>query len=321
MKRCLLFIALLPGICAVAQTNSIDSAEISLPVKNAVISGTLFTPKGKKNTPVVLIIAGSGPTDRNGNSKIIPGKNNSLLQIADVLAQNGIASLRYDKRGIGKSKLLPGITEDSILFSDMVDDAAQLYMYLKKEGFVKIFIAGHSEGSLIGMVLAQRVHPVGYISIAGSGRKAADILKEQLASLPENLKQECYTGLDSLEAGYHVKKINPRLFSIFRPSVQSYMISWLSYDPQKIIHQLDCRILILQGTNDLQVQEKDASALKAANKKATLVFIKNMNHVLKEVTSDDKNINIKSYSNPNLPVMKELTGKMINFIQQKKNSH
>ena len=312
----LLFCVYLP-----APVKLIDSTDIEIPGKNVMLSGTLLTPAKLNITPVVLLIAGSGPTDRNGNSPLLKGKNNSLLQVADELAKNGIASLRYDKRGIGKSKLTAGITEDSILFSDMVNDAEQFYIYLKEKGYKKIFIAGHSEGSLVGMVLAANVKPAGFISIAGAGRKAADILKEQLISLPQILKTECFTAIDSLQDGYRVKKINPQLFSLLRPSVQPYMISWFSFDPSKIISELQGRVLILQGTKDIQVMEKDALALKAAAPKAKLVLIKNMNHVLKEVKADDRNENIKTYSNPDLPVMKELTNEMINFIMQKKNSH
>jgi pimeloyl-ACP methyl ester carboxylesterase len=120
-----------------------------------------------------------------------------------------------------------------------------------------------------------------------------------------------------LEAGHFVKKVNPSLLSVFRPSVQPYMISWFSYDPAKIISSLKCRILILQGSNDLQVSEKDAVTLKQANPNAKLVIIKNMNHVLKEVEAGDPNENKKAYSNPDLIVMKELTNEIINFINEK----
>jgi pimeloyl-ACP methyl ester carboxylesterase len=317
MKTVSVCIALVYCFIARAQDQKIDSSDIIITVKKATISGTIYTPVNVQHPPAVLIIAGSGPTDRNGNSLGLPGKNNCLLQIAEVLGHSGIASLRYDKRMIGKSRLAPGMREDSLVFSDMIDDAEELYHYLEKTGYTQIYIAGHSEGSLIGMVLAQRVKPAGYISIAGTGRKAGDILKEQVAALPEQLKADCYTIIDSLEKGLLVKKVNPALLSAFRPSVQPYMISWFSYDPAKIISSLQCRILVLQGTNDLQVKEKDATALKQANPNAKLVLVKNMNHVLKGVLSADQNENVKAYSNPGLMVMSELTDEIINFINEK----
>jgi esterase/lipase len=317
MRIVVVFITLLCCFSAEGQDKKIDSSEINLLVRKATISGTIYTPVSPQKPPIVLIISGSGPTDRNGNSLALPGKNNCLLQIAEALAHNGIASLRYDKRIIGKSRLAQGMREDSLVFSDMIDDAEQLYHFLEKSGYKEIYIVGHSEGSLIGMALAQRVKPEGYVSIAGSGRKAADILKEQLAALPEQLKTDGYTIIDSLESGHLVKKVNPSLLAAFRPSVQPYMISWFSYDPATIISSLKCRILILQGSNDLQVKEKDAEALKQANPNAKLVIIKNMNHVLKEVESADQNENVKAYSNPALTVMPELTNEIINFINEK----
>ncbi len=317
MKTMTALLVLLCCVIARAQGQKIDSSEVSVPVRRATISGTIYTPVGTQKPPIVLIIAGSGPTDRNGNSLALPGKNNCLLQLAEVLAKNGIASLRYDKRIIGKSRLAPGMREDSLVFSDMVDDAERLYHFLDSSGYKHIYIAGHSEGSLIGMAVAQRVNPAGYISISGTGRKAADILKEQLAALQEPLKTESYTIVDSLEAGHFVKKVNPALLAAFRPSVQPYIISWFSYDPAKIISSLTCRTLILQGNNDLQVSEKDATILKEANPKAKLVIIKRMNHVLKEVEPGDIDANKKAYSDPGLVIMTELTNEIINFTREK----
>lgn len=317
MRTVTIFSALLYCFVASAQDQKIDSSEINIAVKKATIDGTIYTPVGEQKPPIVLIIAGSGPTDRNGNSLALPGKNNCLLQLAEVLAQNGIASLRYDKRMIGKSRLAPGMREDSLVFSDMIDDAGQLYHFLESSGYKQIYIAGHSEGSLIGMALAQRVNPAGYISIAGTGRKAGDILKEQLATQPEDLKKESYTTIDSLESGHFVRKVNPSFLSIFRPSIQPYMMSWLSYDPAKIISSLKCRTLILQGSNDLQVSEKDATILKQANPKAKLVIIKGMNHVMKEVEPGNIEANKKAYSDPGLMIMAGLTTEIINFIMAK----
>ena len=318
MKAMAVFIALLYCFFALnAQDQRIDSSEISLPVRKATLSGTIYEPLGREKPPIVLIIAGSGPTDRNGNSLALPGKNNCLLQLAGLLAQHGIASLRYDKRMIGKSRVVQGMKEDSLIFSDMIDDAEALYHFLQSSGYKRIYIAGHSEGSLIGMAVAQRVNPAGYISIAGTGRKAGDILKEQLATQPEQLRKEIYTTIDSLEAGEFVRNVNPSLFYIFRPSVQPYMISWFSYDPVKIISSLKCKTLILQGSNDLQVSEKDATLLKEANPTAKLIIIKGMDHVLKEVPPGDINENKKAYSNPDLVVMTEFINEIINFITEK----
>lgn len=299
----------------------IDTIAMDVPVHNATISATLFRPHGLRNVPVVILIAGSGPTDRDGNSPLLQGKNNSLLLIADTLVRQGIACLRYDKRGIGKSRMAAGIKEDSTLFSDMVDDARALFETLKKNGFTRIYVAGHSEGSLVGLALCNLVNPDGFISIAGAGRKAPDILKEQLNILPAGLRDESFAAVDSLSNGMRVKKVNPALISLLRPSVQPYLISWFAYDPAALMHSLQCPALILQGTHDLQVKETDARALAAARPEAKLVIIPNMNHVLKEVISTDTEENVKAYSDPSLPVMKELTDEIINFITKRSNPY
>ena len=131
--------------------------------------------------PVVLLLSGSGPTDRNGNSPMLPGKNNSLQMLAEGLASNGIASLRYDKRGVGESAKAM-MAEADLRFETYVDDAVAWCEQLRKDKrFSAVIIAGHSEGSLIGMLAAKRCNAAGFISIAGAGRAAADILRTQLA--------------------------------------------------------------------------------------------------------------------------------------------
>lgn len=298
-----------------AQKNHYVATDAEVEVKGGTLYGTLFTPTDVKNPPVVLLIAGSGPTDRDGNTPLIPGKNNSLLQIADSLASHGIACLRYDKRGIAKS-IFKNMVEDSIRFSDGINDAIAWYRFLENQHFKNIYIAGHSEGSLVGMGAAQLINPAGFISIAGAGRRIDIILKEQLASLPDELKIKSYDYLDTLVAGNKISKPDVKLYSLFRPSVQSYMISWIQYDPQQIIQSLKCPVLIAQGTKDTQVKVEDAESLKAAKPSSELLLIKNMNHVLKEIAGDEPQENQKSYSNPLLPVMHELIAGMVNFIKK-----
>ena len=292
------------------------SEDVSIPAKGAELKGTLLLPAHVKKPPVVLIIAGSGPTDRDGNSPIIAGKNNSLLQLADSLAQHGIASLRFDKRGIAKS-MVKNFVEDSMHFSDYVHDAETIVAWLQAKGFKKIFIAGHSEGSLVGLATAAAVPVAGYISIAGAGRNIADVLREQVSSLPDTLRQLAWSYLDSLHAGKRIARPTPMLLNIFRPSVQPYLISWMQYEPASLIARLRCPVLVIQGTKDIQVVEKDARLLATANSAAQLLLVKNMNHVLKEVISDSRADNIKAYSNPDLPLLPEMTAAIVNFITTK----
>lgn len=305
------------GVNQSTATLSFRVIDVEIPLKDVTLSGTCFQPLNDDKSKAVLIIAGSGPTDRDGNSGILPGKNNSLLQLADSLATHGIASLRYDKRAIGKSRLTGDLSEEDILFDDIAGDAQAMYEWLKKQGYKKIFIAGHSEGSLVGMLTAGKVHPAGFISIAGAGRKAGEILEEQIgAQASPSLKAEFARAIDSLERGLTVKKVHPALLSLLRPSIQPYMKSWLPLDPAKLIAGLKCPVLIIQGTKDLQVKETDANILYAAQPNAVLAVIPGMNHVLKEVEGDLKADNIKTYSNPDLPLARELVKRITAFIYE-----
>ena len=323
MKRVigLLWYALTPFLIA-AQPFSKDSTDYSLVTKEGKLSGTLFAPRQTKKGPVVLIIAGSGPTDRNGNSAQLPGKNNSLLQLADSLVKSGIASLRYDKRGIGKSQF-PGMREENMSFMDGVNDAVAWINWLQEQGYKKIYIAGHSEGSLVGMLAASQTKIKGFISIAGAGRPIDQVLREQIASGggPDSLKQLAYVYLDTLLQGKRIQKPNPYLFSIFRPSVQPYMISWVKQDPATVLKNLRCKVMIVQGKRDIQVKVEDADLLHKAHPSATLLFIDDMNHVLKSVSTSAKTDNIKTYSDPTLPVHPLLIQGIIHFIQPIRTLH
>jgi len=315
MKNLLLWLILLFCIPSNGQTNYFTAREEKIPVRKGALAATLFSPINPKNPPVVLIIAGSGPTDRDGNNYLLPGKNNSLLQLADSLAKYGIASLRYDKRGIGKSKPDTMMREENITIDTIADDAAHMYKWLKVQGYQNIYIVGHSEGSLIGMIISTALNPQGFISIAGAGRKIAEILNEQLSrQLTAELNNKLNRDLDSLEQGLSVTP-DPALYGILRPSVQPYMKSWLKLDPQKIIAKLSCPVLIVQGSRDIQVSVQDAENLHSAKDGSRLLIIPNMNHLFKEVGADDKTVNIKTYSDPSYPVMTELVSGIVTFIK------
>jgi len=294
---------------------SIDSLKQEKPIvletKTGKIRGTILVPEGKAAVPVVLIIAGSGPTDRNGNNSMM--KNNSNKMLAEELFKNNIASVRYDKRGIAESKDA-GPEEKDLRFDNYVNDVTDWIKLLKKDHrFSKIIIAGHSEGSLLGMIAANLENVNAYISIAGAGRSADKILKEQLKAQPQQVIDMCYSIIDSLVKGKQVNDINPALNVLFRPSVQPYMISWFKYDPQTEIKKLTIPILILQGTTDIQVSVDDAKLLSNANPKAKMVLIENMNHVLKNAEADRQK-NSATYNDPNLPINSDFLKEIDTFI-------
>ena len=306
------------SINEVGESNQ-DSKPVEIKTADVTLSGSLLNPPDARKLDVVLIIAGSGPTDRDGNSAGMPGKNNSLLQLADSLSAAGIASLRYDKRGIGKSIINSGFKEELITIDDMVNDAQLFYDWLKKEGFKNVFVAGHSEGSLVALLLAQKIKPAGLISIAGAGRKADHIIAEQLsAQLSAQELQFFKNAADSIQKGYIIKNVPQNLQALLRESVQPYLRSWFVHDPQNLISKLKCPVLIVQGKKDIQVTETDATRLKAGLSSAKLSLIDNMHHVLKDVESDNRAENINAYSDPSLALNTQLVRDIVTFIKTTK---
>ena len=258
-----------------------------------------------------MIIAGSGPTDRNGNNPMMT--NNSLKMLAKELQKNGIASVRYDKRGIGESKN-SGLQEIDLRFEDYVQDVEGWIKLLKEDDrFSNIIVLGHSEGSLIGMIASHKQEAKKFISIAGIGIPAGDIIRKQLKGQPQFVLDESLKIIEKLENGETVENVSQMLYSLFRPSVQPYIISWFKYDPQKEIAKLDIPILIVQGTTDIQVSVSDADKLALANKKSQKQIIEGMNHILKEAEVDRQK-NIQTYSIPDLPLKKELMEVIVKFI-------
>jgi len=302
-----------PFIAAAAIDTTYTETNVVLHTASGDIAGTLTIPaNAPAKLPVALIIAGSGPTDRNGDNPMM--KNEGLQKLAYGLAAKNIASLRFDKRGIGESKAA-GKTEADLRFEDYINDARSWIEWLKQDKrFSKVFVAGHSEGSLIGMIAAHNTAH-GYISIAGAGRSADKILKEQLAAQPAVVKDSSYPIIDSLVLGKTVASVPRMLFVLFRPSVQPYMISWFHYDPQAEIKKLTIPVLIIQGTNDLQVKEEDANLLAKSNTKAKLTLIKNMNHIFRIVEGDRKE-NLATYITPTLPISEELVNNISEFVLQ-----
>jgi uncharacterized protein len=308
----LLFLAVLSTIttyATVARDTAFIESKVTLPAKTGNISGVLSLPASTGKAPVALIIAGSGPTDRDGNSAMT--KNNSLKMLSDALLKQGIATLRYDKRGVGES-VAAGGSEVNLRFDDYVDDAKGWVALLKADKrFSKVVVIGHSEGSLIGMIAA--VNADQFVSIAGVGRPANQLLLEQIGAQSKQAGDAAAPILDSLKNGFTVKHVNIMLLSLFRPSIQPYMISWFKYDPQVEIAKLRIPVLLIQGTNDIQVSVEDAKRLAAASPKSTLVLIEKMNHLLKLVEGD-RAANMKTYNEPDLPIVPELAVRIGSFI-------
>ena len=290
-----------------------DSLQVSTP--SGALEGTFVCPETPAPWPAVLLIAGSGPTDRNGNSVGLPGANNSLQYLAEALAERGIASVRYDKRGIGASRAAM-TSEADLRFDVLAGDAAAWVQRMRLDPRIStITVVGHSEGSLLGMLAVQRANADAYASLEGAGRPAAAIIHEQLAArAPVALAAEADSIMAEISAGRTVDSVPPALGALFRPSVQPYLISWFHYDPATELARLQIPVLIVQGTTDIQVPVDDARRLAAADPRGKLVIIDGMNHVLKMVPADQA-AQMKSYSDPSLPVARQLVRALASFIE------
>ncbi|HEY2067833.1 MAG TPA: alpha/beta fold hydrolase [Gemmatimonadaceae bacterium] len=303
-----------PPLSPTPQPTTPMSEPIRLATAGGTLEGTLTYPTSPAPWPVVLLVSGSGPTDRDGNTAGLPGPNNSLRMLAEGLAGRGIASVRYDKRGIAASRAA-GLSEADLRFDTFADDAAAWIRQLRGDArFTTITVVGHSEGSLLGMLAAQRAGADGFVSIAGAGRPAANVLHEQIAAhAPAEITATSDRILEQLKAGKTVDSVPPNMGALFRPSVQPYLISWFRYDPAAQVRALRVPVLIAQGTTDLQVSVEDARLLATAKPDATLVVVDGMNHVLKIVPAD-LTTQVRSYSDPSLPVAPELIESIARFV-------
>ncbi|MEZ4841955.1 MAG: alpha/beta hydrolase [Flavobacteriaceae bacterium] len=309
MKTILLFFITLWNVTVIFSQNEIIGEELSIPSKKMDVKGTFLIPQNFSKGKIVILIPGSGPTDRNGNQ---PGfTNNSLKLLAEALYKNNIASFRYDKSVLHSIKN-KDFKEEDISFNDFIDDAVSVVKYFKNdERFSSIIIAGHSQGSLVGMIAATGADA--FISLAGAGRSIDLVFQEQLLNQAPALKDDIAKTLDSLRVGKIDKNYNKLLSAIFRESVQPFLISWIKHNPQVEIQKLTIPVLIVNGTKDIQVKVEDAELLHKNAKFSKLVIVENMNHVLKEIDGGI-NENMSSYNKPELPLSTQLVDEMIAFI-------
>jgi pimeloyl-ACP methyl ester carboxylesterase len=294
----------------------LNEKEISITAANGTqLFGTLLSKNISQR--LAIIIAGSGPTDRDGNNAM-GVKANSYKMLAHALDSNNIATFRFDKRGIGKS-MGKGFKESDLVFDDYINDVEKIFDYLHDTlGFKNIYIIGHSEGSLIGIIASQKKPVKGFVSLAGAGRPVDEVIKEQVKSkpMPDSLKNEINYVFSELKKGKEVNNVPASLNSIFRKSVQPYMISWLKYSPADEIKKLNCPVLIIQGTCDKQVKIIDAENLNKANEKSMLDIIPLMTHTLKDTDANCADENMKTYMDPSLPLDSKLVNDLVTFLKK-----
>ncbi len=288
------------------------------------LEGTLTLPaNARKPVPVVLLIAGSGPVDRNGNAPPELGgpQMNMYRQLADSLTRRGVAVLRYDKRGSGQNRaafLASALAKQPGNFDDNVTDALGFIRQLQADKrFSTLTVAGHSEGALVGMLAVARSGVSRYVSIAGPGRNIADILKTQFANggVTGEAMNLAVGVLDSLRAGHTVRQPPFVLARFFAPAAQPYLISWMKHDPTQAIRAIRGRVLILQGRRDIQVDVSEAALLKTARPDAEVVYFETMSHILKEAPAD-RAANMATYTDPKLTILPALADVIAAFVKR-----
>ena len=282
------------------------------------LHGTLDLPPGAGPWPAVVLHPGSGPTDRDGNQ--VGMRNDSLKMVGRALAARGVAVLRVDKRGVGASRRALAREEDARLDA-YASDLTAWVRHLRADGrFTRVGLVGHSEGALIALLAAGEAKPDAIVSLCGPGRRLGEVLREQLANapraqLPPDLHDASRMILSELETGATVKEPPVLLASLFRPSVQPYLISALRPDPAALAKAYPGPLLAVTGTTDIQVPTADGGRLAAARPGVRHVSVAGMNHVLKAVPTTDRAVQLRVYTDPSAPLHPGLVGPVADFLR------
>lgn len=295
--------------------SKLEESDISFKRPDLMLKGILSMPKSDNKKKLILIVPGSGPTDRNGNQ---PGViNNSLQLVSRGLTEQGFVTVRYDKRRVGES-IGAGVNTGSLRFNDYINDLISVVQDLKNDKrFEQIILLGHSEGALLAMIVAAKLKPAGLIILNGQAERADILLRRQLRqNLPDSTFRIADKIINSLKDGKTVDGISDNtLLGIFLPEVQPYLRSWMAYDPTLIISQILTPPLIIQGLADLQTGAEQAQALSKAQPSSKLVLINGMNHVLKK-SSTNRIENLQTYNNPNLELHEMIVPTIVSFIEK-----
>ena len=295
------------------------ASEVSAPGPQGPLRGTLLAPQGEQRA-TILVIPGSGATDRDGNNPMgVTAAPYRLL--AEAVAEQGIATVRTDKRGLFGSAAAGNA--NAVRIRDYVADTRSWIATIRAQsGESCIWLLGHSEGVLIALATAAESAEgvCGLVLVSGAGRRLSDVLREQLRASPqfEPHLDVAMAAIDRLERGEHVDVtgMSPMLLPLFAPPVQDYLIDNFAHDPATFARQVQVPVLIVQGTSDLHVSSVDARRLAEANPAARLLLLPGVNHVLKQVEGDDRAANAATYSNPALPLAPGVAEAIVEFVRR-----
>jgi hypothetical protein len=304
-------------IAAIVAVSPVERA-VTAPGPGAVLAGTMVD--AGKRSPVILIIPGSGPTDRDGNNPL-GIKAGTYRLLAEALGREGISTVRTDKRGMfGSRKAVADANK--VNMADYAADTRSWVSSIRRSTDAKcVWLLGHSEGGLVALTAAQRREGIcGVITVAAVGRKIGTVLRQQLAENPANAPYlaAANQAIDSLETGKRVDaaSLPPPLRTLFAQDVQSLLIDLFAENPAALAAKLKLPLLIVQGDNDIQVTVEDARALAAAQPKAELAILPGVNHVLKVPAGRDRAANLRAYADPDLPIARSAVEVIASFVER-----
>ncbi|MEO7504089.1 MAG: alpha/beta fold hydrolase [Sphingomicrobium sp.] len=305
-------------LIAIAVAAAIAAAEVTIPGPKGPLAGTLIDPG--HHAPALILIPGSGPTDRNGDNPL-GVKGGVYRQLADQLAAKGVATLLIDKRGMFGSKAAIA-DANAVRLTDYATDIAGWAALMKQRGKPCVWLAGHSEGGLVALLAAQKPKGIcGLVLLASPGRPLGALLREQLKpQLPPAMMAATETAIATLEKG---SKVDPAtvpapLASLFNPAVQGFLTDLMRTDPAKLAASTKLPMLIVQGDADLQVRLADAKALAAARPDATLVVVPGVNHLWKPAKADDRAANLATYADAKLAIDPAVATAVAAFVKRKR---
>ncbi len=278
-----------------------DHIELTFPSGSLSLEGTLTIPHNSSG-PAALLISGSGPIDRNSNSPHLA--INIMGEIATHLAASGIASLRYDKRGVGNS----GGDYLATGFHDNIADAQAALDALRSRPEIdpgQIFVIGHSEGAIIASELARDSKLAGVALLAGTAQSGRDLLTWQTAQIASTLPKPVQY-LTKL-VGRDMERIQSKRLARIERSHQDavrirfaklnakWLREFLAYEPSNALRRAQAPILAITGSKDLQVDPADINIIEqAAPTPFTGHIVNDLTHLLREETAP---ASLRTYKN------------------------
>jgi hypothetical protein len=283
--------------------------EIEIATEKGTLYGTLAKANGHEGQ-VVVLIAGSGPTDRDNNSLVLSGKMDGFLQLSQALNQEGYSVFRYDKRVAGKSR--DSFGPHDMVFDDFVKDAILVVEEMQKKGYEKIHLVGHSQGALVALKVAQERQVASVTHLCGPGEPIDQTFLQQLEILPKDLYEEAEEAFDAVRRGQEVGQVSEELEPYFSDRTTPFLANWMQYDPVEEAKAVEVPILFVAGGADSQVATEDLGLFQSVLEEETYQVIPKMNHVLKRVESESENQ--ASYQDPSFPLDPVLLETLLDFF-------